>query len=183
MNVSGSVNVGTDGANFIGSNTGNDNIKVTYFAIGAAQINGILVGGTAILENNIIGSITSMLNTGVTGTGCSFTGINSTGTGLINNNTIGSATTPLSINTAPQTTNNGAQNVYGFFASTGGGVLFTNNTIANINNGSTVASGVTRGIHAAQLWRNTYYHREFHLFIDYFSAGYRYRSLQQVLMA
>lgn len=145
MNVSGSVNVGSDGTNYIGNSTGNDNIKVTYFATGSAQINGIVTSGAANIENNVIGSIRSVLNSGITGTGCSFTGINSSGTGLINNNTIGSTTTALSINTAAQSVNSGTQNVYGFY-SNGGTVNFTNNTIANISNGSIVASGITRGI-------------------------------------
>ena len=145
MNVSGSVNVGTDGSNFIGNNTGIDNIKITYFAVGASQLYGIKAGSTAIVENNIIGSITTILNQGITAAGVSFMGINNSGTGLVNNNLIGSKTLPLSINIAPESTGNTPQNVYGIYSS-GSTVLITHNTIANINNGSKIAYGVTRGI-------------------------------------
>ena len=147
MNVSGTVNVGTDGANYIGNSTGNDNIKISYSLADAHQFNGIVVGGAALIENNIIGSITTLLSES-TSSGASFTGINSSGTGLINHNTIGSTVVSNSINTAPQSTSMNAQNVYGIY-STGSTALITNNTIANINNGSTCTTGFTRGIFVA----------------------------------
>jgi hypothetical protein len=144
MNVSGNVNVGTDGANYIGDSTGTDNIKITYYQAGTSQVNGLLADGAAIIENNTIGSITTLLS-GITATGTSFTGIYSTGTGLINNNIIGSSTVLNSINTAYQTTTLNPQNIYGIY-SLGSSVSISNNIIANITNGSSVASGVTRGI-------------------------------------
>ena len=144
INVSGVVNVGTDGANYIGNNTGNDNISLKYYSYNSSTVIGINSGGTANIENNIIGSFTTLLN-GVSSTGVSFTGIYSTGSGKINQNTIGSSTTANSINIAPQSSTGYIQNVYGIY-STGTSVEITNNIIANICNGSTVSSGVTRGL-------------------------------------
>ena len=152
MNVSGNVNVGTDGANYIGNSTGNDNIKITYYQAGTSQVNGLLADGAAIIENNTIGSITTLLS-GVTATGASFTGIYSTGTGLINNNIIGSLTVLNSINSASQTTTLNPQNIYGIY-SIGSSDSISNNLIANITNGSSVASGVTRGILVANSTSN-----------------------------
>ena len=144
INISGSVNVGTDGSNYIGNNSGNDNIKITYYLSGVSQVNGIIAGGSAVIENNIIGSITSQLS-GVTNTGACFTGINSSGTGIINHNTVGSSTISNSINIASQSTTGNSQNVLGI-NSTGTTATITNNTISNMSNGSTVATGTTRGI-------------------------------------
>ncbi|MDP4240809.1 MAG: hypothetical protein Q8904_15205, partial [Bacteroidota bacterium] len=143
INVSGSVNVGSNGANYVGNDTVN-NIKITYYLAGKAKVAGIIASGAAIIENNNIGSITTILN-GVTETGSSFTGINSSGTGRINHNTIGSSTVPNSINTAFQSSSNNLQNVYGIYSS-GSTAFITNNTIANITNNSSVATGHTRGI-------------------------------------
>lgn len=145
-----SGSIGTEGANYIGSNTGNDNIKITYHTTGNAQFYGINIsgnGGNVQCENNIIGAITTLIS-GVTATASSFTGIYSVNWGVINNNTIGSATTPMSINLAPQSTTGGAQNVYGihFPIYSGGAINITNNTIANIHNGSGMTNGFTRGI-------------------------------------
>ena len=152
INVSGNVYVGTDGANYIGNSIDNNNIKITYYQAGTSQVNGMLADGNAIIENNTIGSITSLLS-GVTATGASFTGIYSTGTGLINNNNIGSPTVLNSINTAFQTTTLNPQNIYGIY-SLGSSVSISNNLIANITNCSSVASGVTRGILVANSTSN-----------------------------
>ncbi|MDD4968315.1 MAG: hypothetical protein PHT07_02685 [Paludibacter sp.] len=151
INASGEVNIGTDGANFVGSNTGNDIIKVTYFTTnGNSQINGINAGtGTTVnIENNNIGSITTVLS-GVTGVGSSFTGISSNATTLnIKNNIIGSTTTLKSINAANQSTTGSTQNIYGIVA---GGTTntVTGNTIANMYSDMTFSStsaGMIRGI-------------------------------------
>ena len=148
IDISGPANVGTDGANFIGSNTGIDNIKVTYSPDAATGlVKGIATIGAPIIENNNIGSITTLLAAGTTGASGSITGIYATGSGLINNNTIGSLTTPMSINASNQSTSTGGQqNVYGIH-SLGSNVVMTNNKIANINNGSTDAAGTTKGIY------------------------------------
>ena len=142
INAYGGVNIGTDGANIIGSNTGNDNIKITYYANGAGIINGILVGAVPKVENNNIGSITTLLASGITGAGSSIAGINlNYGTGtLINNNIIGSTTTANSINAANESTTGNSQNIYGIYALVSQSVM-TGNTIANINNGMTYATG------------------------------------------
>ena len=147
INVSGNVSVGTDGTNIIGKSTDNDNIKITYYQAGSSHVNGLLADGAAIIENNTIGSITTLLS-GVTSTGVCFTGIYSSGTGPINNNIIGSPTVARSINTSSQTTTLNSNNVYGIY-SLGSSVSISNNIIANLYNGSLVASGVTRGIFIA----------------------------------
>ena len=148
INVSGAVNVGTDGANYIGNNTAIDNIRITYFAVGGPQVYGIKASTAAIIENNIIGSITTLMNTGITAAGVGFTGISTSGTGLVNNNTIGSRTVPMSVNITRESSGNAPQNVYGIYSSANY-ALITHNTIANINNGSTIASGATRGIYVS----------------------------------
>jgi len=144
INVSGDVNVGTDGANFIGNNTGNDNISIKYYYDSTSKVYGIISGGVATVENNIIGSITTLLN-GASTTGISFIGISSSGSGKINQNTIGSSDISNSINIAPQSKLGNIQNVYGIYSS-GPSAVITNNIIANIYNGSIVSSGVTRGV-------------------------------------
>ena len=149
INVTGTVNVGTDGANYIGNNTGNDNIKITDFAAGTNTINGITVSGTPVIENNIIGSITTLLNTGITSAGTTFYGINSSGTGLINNNTIGSATIANSVNLAAQSAAGYTQTIYGIYLT--GNATIQNNVIGNLTNGSTVATGITNGIYATNI--------------------------------
>jgi len=141
--VSGVVKVGTDGANYIGNNTGNDNIVLNYYSNGASKVRGIISEGAAIVENNIIGSFTTLL-TGIGGTGINFTGIYSTGTGIINQNTIGSSTISNSINISPQSQTGFNQNLYGIYSSASSAI--TNNIIANLYNGSIVSSGVTTGI-------------------------------------
>jgi len=144
INVSGTVNVGTDGANYIGNNSGNDNILLKYYSYYSSTVIGINSAGAANIENNIIGSITTQLNE-LTSSGVSFTGINSTGSGKINQNTIGSSTVSNSVNISPQPTAGYIQNVYGIYSS-GVSAVITNNIVANINNASTVSSGLTRGI-------------------------------------
>jgi len=151
ITASGVVNIGTDGTNFIGSNSGNDNIKVTYYTTnGGAQINGIVAssGTTINVENNNIGSITTLLS-GVTGVGSSITGIsNGATTATVRNNIIGSTTTAKSINAANQTATGNAQNVYGI-VSGGTTATITGNTIANLYSDMTFASttaGLIRGI-------------------------------------
>ena len=148
--TTGAPNIGTDGGNIIGSNTGNDNIKITYYANGAGVINGIFAGGSAKIENNSIGSITTVLASGITGAGSSITGINlSSGTGtVVNNNVIGSTTTANSINAANESTTGNTQNVYGIYGYANQ-LSITANTIANIYSGITYANyGTVTGIYS-----------------------------------
>ncbi len=147
--VAGNLNIGTDGANLIGTNTGNDNIKVTYYTTsGVAQIFGITTAGTTVrIENNNIGSITALLS-GTTAIGTSITGINTTAaTVTISGNVIGSTTTANSINAGNESTAANAQNVYGI-SSTSATPTISGNIVANINSGMTFTSGgAMRGIY------------------------------------
>jgi len=152
ISASGTVNIGTDGANYIGNNTAVDNIKITYYTTNAAaQIYGINVSGTTVnVDNNIIGSITTVLS-GATGIGSSFTGVNyASATTNIRNNIIGSTTIAKSINIANQsTTGTYAQNIYGINATGGSIATISGNTIANMYSDMTFAStsvGLIRGI-------------------------------------
>jgi hypothetical protein len=141
INVSGSVNIGTDGGNIIGSNTGNDNIKITYYSNGAGLINGISDTGTSRFENNIIGSITTVLASGITGAGSTITAISAGGLNtVINNNTIGSTTTTNSINAGNQSTTGFFQNLMGIFSNSSTSTI-SNNTIANIYSGMLYKNG------------------------------------------
>jgi len=144
INVSGVVKVGSDGANYIGNNTGNDNIVIKYYSSNSSKVCGIITDGAAIIENNIIGSFTTSFN-GQVRISINFTGIYSTGTGIINKNTIGSSTISNSVNISPQSYSGSIQNVYGIYSS-GSPIVISNNLIANVSNGSVLSSGVTSGI-------------------------------------
>jgi hypothetical protein len=151
INGSGTVNIGGDGANFVGNNTGNGNITITYFTTNsAAVVNGMLISGTSVtVANNYIGSITTLLS-GATGIGSSIYGISTSATtAVISNNIIGSATTPQSINAANQSTIGNTQNIYGINITSNGALNISGNTIANLYNGmtfSSATSGLLRGI-------------------------------------
>jgi hypothetical protein len=136
------TNVGTNGANIIGSSVGNDNIKVTAYSAGTISLIGLNAssGGTqtgSIAKNNIIGALTTAQN--VTGVNSNLYGLQTTSVKPIQNNKIGSATTANSINASTTGTNN----VYGIY-SQGGTPSFINDTISNIN---TTGSGNLYGIY------------------------------------
>lgn len=134
----GSVNVGTTTANTIGSSSGTGSVSVTTSAGGTTPcIYGMASasGGTVVISNNIVGSIT-------TNGALSITAIQVTaGTNTISGNTIGSATTANSLNAATSS-NNGNQKVRGIYASFTTSASIVNNLIANLNNNY---SGVTAG--------------------------------------
>ena len=159
ITASGVVNIGTDGSNVIGTTTGNDSIKVTYFTTnGAAQINGIVAtsGTTVNIENNTVGSITTLLS-GVTGVGSSITCIsNNATTGTVRNNILGSTTIAKSINAANQTATGNTQNIFGIVA---GGTTntVTGNTIANMYSDMTFASTTAGMIRGIKITNGNYY--------------------------
>ncbi|PKP01222.1 MAG: hypothetical protein CVU14_05655, partial [Bacteroidetes bacterium HGW-Bacteroidetes-9] len=156
--LSGSVDIGTNGANTIGSATGNGSITVSLNqGGGSGAVFGIVTAASSInnlkIENNIIGSITAQYVTALNSSTSIFPIYiqNSTGTCLVNFNTIGSATTVNSINAASaNSTSNINQIVTGVFSSTTGNISITNNTIANLFNAFMYpdnSQGLNKGIH------------------------------------
>jgi hypothetical protein len=138
----GNSNVGTDGANFVGSNTGNDNIKVTCYSAGSISIYGMNSGGSAgFVENNSIGSITSTLS-GAINAGTTIYGIFYQRNQAARNNVIGSITTAQSIRALTTGSTNNVMGVY-CNPTAGGNVTVTGNTIANLYN---AAAGMNRGV-------------------------------------
>lgn len=141
----GDVNIGTTTGNTIGSSTGVGSILITSQTSGNS-VYGINITGSGDVDcrNNIIGSIT-IANT--VNNSCTFFGINknaSGGTTNIINNIIGSTSTANSILASSASTTNG-QYVIGVNTSGKGTININNNTIANLNNGSTNSSAATLG--------------------------------------
>jgi hypothetical protein len=123
--------VGTNGVNIIGSNTGNDNIKVTANSAGTITLTGLYLAGGGLqpgsyAQNNIIGSLTAAQ--AVTGVSANIYGLETTSTKTILNNKIGSAITTNSLNASTTGTNN----VYGIYAP-GGAPTISNDSISNLN--------------------------------------------------
>jgi len=171
----GDVNIGTSGANTIGSATGTGSIIVnSNFAGGSGISIGIFIPssttGTKNISNNIIGSINAGNTSILSGAGHKFYGILAyAGTITITNNTIGSTTTANSINaTNSQSTGavGDAQFIHGIDCQTTGAAVITGNTIANLNNSWLVSTasayGVNYGIYvsspsSANISNNTIY--------------------------
>jgi hypothetical protein len=123
--------IGTNGANIIGSRTGNDNIKVTANSAGTITLIGLYAasGGTqtgSFAQNNIIGALTTGQT--VTGVNSNLYGLETTSVKTIQNNKIGSTTTTNSLNASTTGTNN----VYGIYAP-GGAPTISNDSISNLN--------------------------------------------------
>ncbi len=152
--IGGNVNIGTDGGNQIGSNTGNGAITITYnTTAGSANFYGIntsiaSAASNVRIENNMIGSITTAAT--LTTIGGSITAINSSSTSsIIRNNIIGSTTTASSLNASIGTTTAQVQSVTGINCTTIANVTVNGNTIANFNNAmflNGAANGLSRGI-------------------------------------
>ena len=158
--LSGKVNIGTNGGNTIGSETGTGNIVINTTSSGnMAGSYGILTStsgsGTLNISNNKIGSISVGNTTNSNGGGHRFYGILAQYGGFtIHNNKIGSATTSQSIH-ATNSQGIGAtttsQDVYGIYSTYTGPnpVVITSNTISNLHNSWMVSSsgnGLNRGI-------------------------------------
>ncbi|MFZ4590837.1 MAG: T9SS type A sorting domain-containing protein [Ignavibacteria bacterium] len=177
---SGDVNIGTDGANTIGSSTGTGSITVNANLSGASAASmGIYIPtgitnrttGTKNISNNIIGSINVGNTFTTSGSGHKFYGIFALGSGAISilNNKIGSTTTANSINATNSQSagaTSDAQFVRGIDCETTGAAVITGNTIANMNNSwlaSTLSqAGINFGIYvynpsSANVSNNTIY--------------------------
>jgi hypothetical protein len=155
--VSGTVNVGTDGANYVGDNTTTGNITITgYTASGTITYYGISTSGAAnsYVENNIIGSVKTAANGAITVNSTMYP-IYSSGSQIIRNNIIGSPTISQSVYATTTGTN-----VISGINCTGSSNILTGNTISNIYSASAGASSTMRGISnssTANINNNTIY--------------------------
>lgn len=140
----GDVNIGTVTGNNIGSTTGTGSI--TLNDSGNNTIYGIYITSpaSAVINNNGIGSITANNN----GSNASTVyGINkgaTSGITTINNNTIGSTGTANSIYST-SASSAAAQSVIGIYNGGSASITINDNTIANLNNGTTNTTGGTLG--------------------------------------
>lgn len=149
----GNVNIGTDGANTIGSSSGTGSITVRSNVNGGAGYSiGIFVPtsttGTKVISNNIIGSITLGNSNLTSSSGHKFWGIYTlAGTITVSNNTIGSTVTSNSINTSnAQNAGAAADNQYiRAIEVDNGPATITGNTIANLNNSWLVSTASAYG--------------------------------------
>jgi hypothetical protein len=138
---SGTVNVGTTTPNNVGDATTTGSITFTSGATG-----GVLFGidilnssGTVQCTNNVIGSITT--SNAVADNATNFYGISKINGGncIINGNTIGSTSVSNSIYLSSEATGaTTSQILWGIFVNTASGTqTVSNNTLANLNNGTT----------------------------------------------
>jgi hypothetical protein len=145
MYVNGLVNIGSEtGSNKIGESTGNNSI--IFNGVNGGYFYGISIGSntTTNCSYNTVGAITmSCANTAAN----RFYGIfkASGGTTTISFNTIGSETTTNSIHATSESTSNN-QEVYGIYSAGSQNVTINNNTIANLNNGTTNTRTDANGI-------------------------------------
>ena len=147
----GDVNVGTTSGNIIGAALGTGSIIITDVG-SAVGLYGIYVSstGTVNIQNNTIGSITTITGSTMNSNIFGIYKSNVAGTTTISNNKIGSATTANSINASSLSTDvDYPQIVCGIFNYGTGTVSISGNTVANMTNGSTgSAIGCTiRGIY------------------------------------
>ncbi|MFZ4583257.1 MAG: beta strand repeat-containing protein, partial [Paludibacter sp.] len=141
----GALNVGKIAGNTLGATTGTGSLAITN-ATSGGTVFGINIASTGIVqvENNNIGSITA---TNASTNATNFVGINKTataGTTSILKNTIGSTATANSINASSGSTSN-AQTVYAIDSDGTGAITISENTIANLTNGTTNTTVGTRG--------------------------------------
>jgi hypothetical protein len=146
--VAGKVTIGDQKGNTIGAISGNGSVKVTNSAAEATSIGiNILGTGEVTIQNNTIGSITTVNSSTL---GHSFYGIykqSVAGNTTISNNLVGSmdAGTTNSINASSDATT-GLQTVLGIFCAGTDTNTISGNTIARINNSGTKSSLTTAGI-------------------------------------
>jgi hypothetical protein len=145
----GSVNVGDITPNTIGATTGNDKIVInngsstTTTGIYGLYLSGS-TGQTQNIINNNIGGLTTTTSAGTSGASIYAMYLPTSANVTVTGNTIGSASTSNSIY-AQSTSTSGSQVIYGMYPSISSSALvnpvISNNTIANITNNCTYASG------------------------------------------
>ena len=164
----GDVNIGTVTGNTIGAATGTGSIMVTGSTLTETQMcmeYNIASPGNVDCRNNQIGSITVA---NADANGCNFYGIyksNSAGNTTISNNTIGSPDEANSILASSPSTGF-AQTVRGIYNAGTGTIIISDNTIANLTNGTT---NTTVGYYRQnkrdifiERNRNTYHFRQYY---------------------
>ena len=143
--VAGTLNIGTEAGNTIGSSTGIGSVTVTS-TITTGNVYGIYIasGNTVDCQNNNIGSITAA-NSNVNNA-TNLYGIYKTataGTTTISRNIIGSIATANSLNTSSTAIAN-SQLLYGIYSAGTGNTTISTNTIANITNNTTETTLASR---------------------------------------
>ncbi|MCK9421674.1 MAG: T9SS type A sorting domain-containing protein [Bacteroidales bacterium] len=138
---SGKVNIGTVTGNTIGATTGTGSITITNTTVDAYSDGIFISDGTVDIENNNIGSITTV---GSVLYSHSFYGIENGGAGpiTISNNLIGSTSTENSIQAPSASTSTTTQDVYGIINWGTGTITISGNTIANLYNGYACTSAI-----------------------------------------
>lgn len=148
-------NIGTITGNVIGSSTTTGSILITSgnaaSTFTSANAGMYISGGSANIQNNIIGGITLDATTASTQS-ISFYGIFSgaVGANIIGNNIIGNNTVANSIQTVAGTTTPVLfSGIYTNITVAGSSITYANNTIANITNNNTPAGGYLLGLRNA----------------------------------
>ena len=144
----GSVNIGTETGNTIGSASGTESISTNTSGSGGTTYGlGSISSGTVVISNNNIGAISA--NSAILNSAASLVGIQvRAGTNTISNNLIGSTSTANSLNATSASTAAGGQQVTGILSTSGTSALITGNTVANLNNNdnSISTSSQIRGV-------------------------------------
>ncbi len=162
----GNVNIGTITGNTIGAATGTGSVLLTD-KTNTQNVYGINIAspGNVNCRNNQIGSITV---TNADANGCNFYGIfknNTAGNTTISNNTIGSPDEANSILASSPSTGY-AQTVRGIYNAGTGTIIISDNTIANLNNGTTNATTATigriNGIYSSSANETQYHFRQYY---------------------
>jgi hypothetical protein len=146
----GAVNIGNTTGNTIGETTGNGNITLTNTTSNATSY-GIYINstGTIVIQNNSIGSITTIGSSSISHSINAILKMSVTGTWSVSNNSIGSASTLKSIQASTSAlTSTVGQEVYGVHSFCSGTTIITGNTIVNVHNAYTggLTTSRTRGI-------------------------------------
>jgi len=144
----GSVNIGTETGNTIGSASGTESISTNTSGSGGTTYGlGSISSGTVVISNNNIGAIAA--NSAILNSAASLVGIQvRAGTNTISNNLIGSTSTANSLNATSASTAAGGQQVTGILSTSSTSALISGNTVANLNNNdnSTSTASQIRGV-------------------------------------
>jgi len=143
----GAANIGSTSGNYIGSASDTGSIFYSCGGSGSRFLAMHLQGdGTCYIQNNVIGSITTANTNSANST--NFWGFHQQSrynNNIITSNTIGSNTVANSIKALSPSTSS-AQTVIGYSGDgNGGNITFSNNTVANLTNGTTNTTAATMG--------------------------------------
>ena len=150
--IVGAVNIGTTTGNLIGASSGNGSIIFTNTAASSASYAIYIAGsGNVNIQNNTIGSITTIGSTSYSHSIVAIYKSNVAGNLTVSNNTIGSTSTTNSIQASSASTSATGQEVTGIRSLGSGSVTISDNTIVNLYNADagTDMTSITRGIYAS----------------------------------